>query len=65
MNNIWLSASHIAGSQNKEADFMFRLPVDNHDYCLSQSTFDELLLFLNITPKVDLFVSRVSHKLEQ
>ena len=63
-HNIWLSASHIAGSSKKEADFLSRPPTDNHDYSLSQAAFDKLVHYLDIRPQVDLFVSRVTHKLK-
>lgn len=62
-HSIWLSASHIAGVDNSEADYFSRLTPDNHDYSLNHLVFDDLLSSLQFEPKVDLFASRITRKL--
>ena len=65
--NTWLSASHIPGVNNTEADFLSRnsLIGSNHEYNLNQSVFEDLMTFLNVTPEIDLFASRKSCKLDR
>ena len=63
---IWLSASHIPGKLNREADYLSRHPsAERQDYGLTQSLFDRLLLYLDLSLEVDLFASKESHKLER
>ena len=56
--------SHIVGASNKEADFLSRLPTDNHDYSLLKAVFDKLVHYLDINMQVDLIASFVTHELK-
>ena len=59
--NIFLSAAHVAGSKNIEADKMSRENNDDLEWSLSLSVFDKLhALFPKI--KLDLFASRLNTK---
>jgi len=63
-NNIQISSSHIAGSDNRIADFHSRNSDLNHEYCLSKSSFSDLLSLLNFLPAIDLFATKVNKKLD-
>lgn len=62
--NIHLSAAHVAGKLNVEADEMSRKNNDDLEWALSEEVFSKLL---NIYPQLDmdLFASRLNHKLDQ
>lgn len=62
-HNVWLSASHIPGVNNTEADNFSRASPNIHDYGLNQIAFDDLLLAYNAKPVIDLFASRLTCKL--
>ena len=60
--NIWLSAAHLPGSKNIEADKASRVFYDNTEWKLNTC------IFKNITdkwfmPNIDLFASRLNHQL--
>ena len=61
--SIWISAVHIAGISNHDADKQSRQFHDQHEYMLNVSSFRTILAkypHLN----VDLFASRLNHQLE-
>lgn len=60
--DIWLSASHIPGHENVEADFQSRHLNLRTEWSLNQSIFDQLCLRYG-TPEIDLFASRTNAKL--
>ena len=62
--NIHLSAGHVAGVENCEADEESRTINDDTEWALQQKVFDEIK---NLHPylSVDLFASRLNHKLEK
>ena len=61
-NRNWLSATHIPGVMNVEADH-FSWAKQMHDYSLSQKAFEDLLVLVGFKPEVDLFASRNTWKL--
>lgn len=63
-NKTNLFASYIPGIDNKEADYFSRSHYDNHDYSISQETYESLTDFTGIYPEIDLFASRITKKVE-
>lgn len=61
--NTDIHAVHIPGVDNTYADFHSRSESDFHDYGISQDSFNDLIEVLNFCPQVDLFASRLNHKL--
>jgi hypothetical protein len=62
--NIWISATHIAGKVNVEADRMSRVFHDKHEWQLNKQTFQNILTkFPSL--EIDLFASRVNFQLAQ
>ena len=59
--DIWLSAQHIPGVQNARADFQSRVFSDDLEWSLHPSIFERIVGF-TYTPDVDLFASRLNHK---
>lgn len=59
--NVWLSASHIPGVENKLADEKSRVFHTNTEWSLSDSAFNQIVNRFT-TPRVDLFASRLNHK---
>lgn len=60
--NIWLSASHLAGYSNTEADNLSRRDM-NKELALCFPIFNELLFRISFSPDVDLFASHSNNKL--
>ena len=60
--DIWLSAAHIAGVKNVEADEASRVFNDRLEWELTRDVFVKLCSEL-ITPKIDLFATRLNAKL--
>ena len=60
---IWLSASHISGSVNVDADNLSRNLNLNLEWMLSASTFQKIITVYG-QPDIDLFVSRLNAQLE-
>ena len=61
--NNWISASHIPGKLNVEADKESRDNITRTEWMLSFYTFNSILNQLNFVPEVDLFASRINNKL--
>ena len=61
--NNWISASHIPGKLNVEADKESRDNITRTEWMLSFYTFNSILNQLNFIPEVDLFASRINNKL--
>ena len=60
--NIWLSAVHIPGKVNVEADKMSRVFNDNNEWKLNTKMFQNIFdQFPNL--EIDLFASRVNFQL--
>ena len=62
IREIWIIATYIPGNENEEADFMSRNFTDNTEWSLNQHIFDKICDTWG-TPQVDLFASRLNHKL--
>jgi len=60
--NIKIEAIHIPGTENLIADFFSRCTSNNHEYYLSDQTFNDLTLMLEFFPKVDLFATGANNK---
>jgi len=60
-SNIWLSAQHIPGAKNVHADFQSTNFSDNLEGSLHPSIFKSITEAA-YTPDVDLFASRLNHK---
>ena len=61
--NIWLSAVHLPGKDNVEADFASRKFQDETEWTLRQDVFDCLCRRLG-QPDVDLFASRLNYQVK-
>ena len=62
--NIWLSAVHIPGKVNVEADKMSRVFHDNNEWKLNTKMFQKIFdQFPNL--EIDLFASRINFQLDQ
>ena len=62
--NILLSAQHIPGKSNREADSLSRQFVSNLEWLLDQDVFNRLVV-VTFLPDIDLFASRLNAKLDQ
>ena len=61
---IWLSAAHLPGSQNIQADRASRIFHDQTEWKLDQDIFHRITSQL-IKPEVDLFASRLNFQLDR
>ena len=60
--NIWLTASHLAGINNSEADLLSRRDM-NKELSLRADIFSQLLSNISFIPEIDLFASKANKKL--
>ena len=58
--HIWLSAAHLPGIENTEADFESRKKQSNTEWMLNHKRLHEALLKLNFAPDIDVFASRLN-----
>ena len=63
VRNITISAIHIPGVQNTQADKLSRLEEIDHDYSLSSSMFSALSQAISFPLTSDAFASRLNNKL--
>ena len=61
---IWLSAAHLPGSQNVQADRASRIFHDQTEWKLDPDIFHRITSQL-IKPEVDLFASRLNFQLDR
>ena len=61
--NIWLTAVHVPGVKNVEADRQSRLPHSSLEWTLDNTVFKDCISERNVLPTIDLFASRISHQL--
>ena len=61
--NIWISATHIPGIQNTEADFESRRDETMMEWKLDEDAFELSISSLAFTPNLDLFASRINAQL--
>ena len=59
--NIWISAAHVPGVENVEADLASREFKDELEWTLKQSIFDHIVKLFGM-PHMDLFASRLNFK---
>ena len=57
--NIWLSAAHIAGKCNIQADLESPHSVTETEWMLNNTLLSNALSELDFTPEIDLFASRI------
>ena len=60
---VWLSSSHIAGTDNTEADEESRKCDTLKEWKLNKKLFDMVVSHFNFVPDVDLFASRINCQL--
>lgn len=61
--NVWLTASYIPGVINLEADFESRNFSDNTEWSLHHLIFEKIVSKWGL-PSIDLFASRLNHKVD-
>ena len=61
-HNIWLSATHIPGKQNLNADFEFRRNQGAFEWRHDKGSLICALERLDFKPDLDLFASRINHQ---
>jgi hypothetical protein len=59
--NLWISSTHIPGHENTEADRESRLGADDKEWELNSEVLQSIFDLWGI-PEIDLFASRVNHK---
>jgi len=65
-NNIWVSAAHIAGKDNIEADSESRKQTDmSKEWMLNSTLLKQALAKLNVAPNIDLFATRLNSQCEK
>ena len=62
-NENWLSATHIPGIQNTEADLESRKNEVHTEWKLRENIFSNICPQLNTSPKIDLFATRLNTQL--
>ena len=63
--NIFISAEHIAGILNTEADFLSRNLQDNAEWSLKIDVFNAIMSHFKFVPTIDLFATRVNTKVSR
>ena len=58
--NIWISASHIPGKHNDEANEESQKHENQMEWQLCRQAFEEAIQFFNVTPNIDLFASHLN-----
>jgi len=62
--NIWLTAAHLPGSQNTQADHASRIFNDQTEWKLNPTVFQQIIDRL-VMPEVDLFASRLNCQIDK
>ena len=63
-HNIWLTASHIPGVSNVEADRQSRMSQSQLEWTLNPKIFQESIHKLGVNPTIDFFASRINFQLQ-
>ena len=58
----WLSAIHIPGKENNEADYMSRLLNNNTEWKLDPQIFQKILKLFSVKPEIDIFASHLNYQ---
>ena len=61
--NNWLTAAHIPGKENEEADKLSRIKETSMEWKLNESIFQKLISKCGFTPCIDLFATRINTQL--
>ena len=64
-HKIWLSAAHIPGVHNIQADLEARRTNDNTEWMLDTASLGNVLSQLSLCPTIDLFASRLNNQFPQ
>ena len=64
LHYIWITISHIPGVDNVKADYKSRKFSDNVEWELNPKIFDRICSVFGL-PEVDLFATRLNHKVER
>ena len=64
LNNTWLTACHIAGKINVEADLLLRKNNMSSEWKLNVDIFNHIQTFFKFKPTIDLFASRVNKQIK-
>ena len=62
-NHNWLTATHIPGKENIEADALSRIRETSMEWKLNEKIFQKLVEIFGFTPDIDLFASRINTQL--
>ena len=60
--NSWLSAIHIPGKENNEAEYMSRLLNDNTEWKLDPQIFQNIVKLLSVKLEIDIFASHLNYQ---
>ena len=63
-HNIWLTAAHIPGVSNVEADRQSRMSQSQLEWTLNPTIFQESIHRLGVNPTIYLFASRINFQLQ-
>ena len=63
--NIYLSAEHVRGVNNSEADYISRNQNNSGEWSLCQTTFMRIVKWFDIIPTIDLFATRINCKVRR
>ena len=63
-NHTWISAAHIPGTLNTEADQESRRINTDAEWMLDKASLQEACMQLQASPKIDLFASRLNSQME-
>lgn len=63
--NIWITVAHIPGKANIIADRESRVKQYGREWSLNHSIFNMCMIKLSVEPTIDLFASRLNHKLDR
>jgi hypothetical protein len=62
--HIWLTAVHIHGVENVEADHQSRITNTSAEWLLTKQIFYDAISRLGLTPDTDLLASRINYQIE-
>ena len=63
--NNWLTATHIPGVLNTEADYESRKNNSGTEWKLSEKIYERVVNYFQFKPDIDLFASRINNQIEK
>ena len=63
-HNVWLTAVHIPGAENIDADQQSRVLNTSTEWTLNKSIFATAISKLGVSPNIDLFASRLNFQIQ-